>query len=57
MLLVWGRDSFIPAEAVGRMKVMKGNLTVVEVEGANHFVPVSHPEETIRVVKSFLEVG
>ena len=56
MQLIWGGASFIPAEAVERMKAVNGNLTVVEVSGANHFVPVSHPEETMRAVKSFLEV-
>ena len=56
VLLIRGSASFIPAEAVDRMKAVNGNLTVVEVNGANHFVPVSHPEETIRAVKSFLEV-
>ena len=56
VLLIRGSASFIPAKAVDRMKAVNGNLTVVEVNGANHFVPVSHPEETIRAVKSFLEV-
>ena len=56
MLLVWGRESFIPAEAVERMKAMNSKLTVVEVKGANHCVPVSHPRETTGAVKSFLEI-
>lgn len=56
MLLVWGRDSFIPAEAVERMKAINSNLTVVEVKGANHFVPMSHTRETIGAVKQFLKI-
>ena len=57
ILLIWGSAGFVPAEAVKRMKTVNGNLSVVEVKGANHFVPVSHPWETIRAVKSFLGVG
>ena len=38
------------------MKAANGNLMVVEIEGAKHFVPVSHPRETNNALKSFLEI-
>jgi pimeloyl-ACP methyl ester carboxylesterase len=56
MLLIWGSASFIPAEAVKQMRAVNRYLSVVEVRGANHLLPVSHPMETISAVKSFLDV-
>ena len=56
MLLIRGTASSVPAEAVEQMKAANGNLTVVAIKGANHFVPVSHPQETISAVKSFFQV-
>ena len=53
MLLVWGRDSMIPSDEVGRMKAVNKYLRVVEIGGANHFVPMSHPNESIEAVKTF----
>lgn len=56
MLLIRGGASSIPAREVEQMKAANRNLTVVEIEDANHFVPVSHPKETTSAFKSFLKV-
>jgi pimeloyl-ACP methyl ester carboxylesterase len=56
LLLIWGSAGLILLEAVERMKAENDNLRVVEVQGANHFVPVSHLKETVSAVKLFLQV-
>lgn len=54
ILLVWGEDSELPVEEMRRMKEVKGRMVVVAIKGANHFVPVSHQEDVIKAVESFL---
>ncbi|MFH2112632.1 MAG: alpha/beta hydrolase, partial [Candidatus Bathyarchaeota archaeon] len=55
ILLVWGEYSMLPVEEMKRMIVANSYLSVVEIKGANHFVPVSHPEPVIKAIKSFCE--
>jgi pimeloyl-ACP methyl ester carboxylesterase len=54
ILLVWGEDSELPVEEVRRMRAIKSDMSVIGIMGANHFVPVSHPEEVVKAVESFL---
>jgi pimeloyl-ACP methyl ester carboxylesterase len=53
ILLIWGEESELPVEEMRRMKTLKSNMAVVSIEGANHFVPVSHPSQVINAINSF----
>lgn len=54
ILLIWGEDSELPVEEMKRMMTVKSNMAVVDIKSANHFVPVSHPEQVINAIESFL---
>jgi acetyl esterase/lipase len=54
ILLIWGLDSMLPVEEMKRMKTVKRDMVVAGINDANHFVPVSHPEQVIKAINSFL---
>ncbi len=46
-------DTFLPA-AFARMRRVLPHGRFIEVEGADHFLPMTHPEKTARLVLDFL---
>ena len=54
ILLIWGEESELPVGEMKRMKEVKGSMDVVAIKGANHFVPISHSEQVINAINSFL---
>jgi len=54
LLLIWGEKSQLPVEDMMRMMKLKSNMVIVSIEGANHFVPVSHSTQVINAINSFL---
>ncbi len=56
ILLVYGSDShFFSSELVEKMKSANGKLSLKRVEGATHYLPMTHVEETLEAVKSFMK--
>jgi len=56
ILLVRGSESTVAtSEDTEKMRQVNKNLKVVTIEGATHLVPLTHPEEVLQAVKSFLE--
>jgi pimeloyl-ACP methyl ester carboxylesterase len=56
ILLVRGSESTLAtSEDTEKMRQVNKHLKVVTIEGATHLVPISHPEEVLKAVKSFLE--
>jgi pimeloyl-ACP methyl ester carboxylesterase len=55
-LLVYGSEShfFTPGVVQAMMKANR-NLSVVRIEGATHYLPMTHVEETLDAVNDFMQ--
>ena len=57
ILEVRGSNSyFVSDEILGRMRQCNAGITVTEVEGAGHIVPVDNPQGFIAATRAFLAV-